>query len=143
MKVPDDLQRCADEMVGIAVEHPTDILRHVAAGKPPEQKHQRIIKVGDLYVRMTFTLDTIGTRKMWHLSLKDERHVSLPDEVVDVVRFAFYGEGECVEVPSQLHQGIVRQFGQFVERSDEQRNSPTRSARRNRFSTDTGVRDSL
>lgn len=129
MKVPEDLTCCANEMIEIAVDNPADIMRHVMAGQAPNPQHQRIIKVGDIYVKMTFTLDLIGTRKVWHLSVKDDRHIPLPDSLVEVVKFAFFGEGECTEIPSQLNQGIVRQFVQFVERNNDQRDSPSRSAR--------------
>ena len=143
MKIPQDLAQCVEDLTTNAFKSPTDVIQQAIQSKPPDQSHQRIVKIDKLYVKMTFTYNQFGSRMMWQLSLKDNRHEPLPQEIVDLVVHAFFGEGDCFEIPSMLHKGIVKQFAQFVERSNESRNSPTRTPVRGSQQTPAWIRDEI
>ena len=105
-----ELQPIVDEMRQKALDCVLDPI----AGQPPNQDCIRDITFRSYKIRLTFTLDNLQTRKIWHLSIGPTAAYQVPNGIVNTILEAFM-PGQRVEIPSVLHPGYVRQFIQPYE----------------------------
>ena len=90
----------------------------VVSGQSSLERHQRIIEVDNVYVKMTFTLSRVSEGlSFWHLSIKDNRHVALSQETIDKITSVFLGDNK-LKIPSAMHPGVVHQFLQKIDDSN-------------------------
>lgn len=109
-----ELQTIVEEMRVQAREHIFDIVAVADGGEYPDCKPlTRDIDYRSYKIRLTLTVDDIGKRKIWHLSVGP----LIPNGIVNTIVEAFM-PGKRMEMPSVLHPGYVRQFIQPFEEEE-------------------------
>lgn len=85
-------------------------------GSEPHPRNEKNVTVLGYDVKVQFALRLTGLRKFWFLTMacvdKEQR---LPEDVVALVRYAFFTKQDYIELPSVSQQGMVRQFIQAAD----------------------------
>lgn len=84
----------------------------VAQGKTPSYDESvKTVAVGDAMVKIMLTCDVFpGNKQLWHLSMSTIPYAPVPAEITELVRKAFFGDTESIEMPSLLQGNRVKQF---------------------------------
>lgn len=116
---PDDFMKVVEGLIEKAKKEPMDAAAMLQRREGVPERFQAVIELDSLPVKISFTLTKLGLRRLWQLSMKDERHTPLPEATVKKIVTAFFPKNDAIEVPSVLYPGIVLQFIKFIESSDE------------------------
>ena len=102
------LEKIAAEMKARAIASKLDVKNGVF---PSVEDSIRQVAVGDTLCKLMLTCDIYPEKgELWHLSFSTIPYGTVPEELADRIKKAFFGEAEVINFPSFLHGNKMKQY---------------------------------